>query len=167
MALQIRPISLRAAKEYIAEHHRHNKPPVGHKFSISVYDGERLVGVICAGRPIARHYDDGVTLEVNRSCTDGRKNANSMLYGAVRRAAKAMGYRRLITYTQANESGSSLKASGFKIVKNLPARKSWAQSSVKLASKKDPVGNGGVERVLWEIDFNAALRAIAEQEGDG
>ena len=97
--LTLRPITLKASCEFIKQHHRHNKPPVGHKFSIAVHDAEgKLVGVATAGRPVARHFDDGLTLEVNRTCTDGAKNANSMLYGAVWRAAKAMGYVRCITY---------------------------------------------------------------------
>jgi hypothetical protein len=110
-----------------------------------------LVGVAMCGRPIARHFDDGLTLEVNRTCTDGAENANSMRYGACWRAAKAMGYRRLITYTQANESGASLRAAGFRRVKDLAPRKGWAESSVELKGIRDPEGNGGVARVLWEL----------------
>ena len=151
MSLVVHPITLREACAFIAAHHRHNKPPVGHKFSISARDGERLVGVATAGRPIARHFDDGLTLEVNRTCTDGTRNVNSLLYGAIWRAAKAMGYRRCITYTQADESGASLRAAGWVRVKELPPRAGWAESSHKLRDKRDPVGNGGVARVLWEI----------------
>lgn len=151
MTLALHPISLREACAFIAAHHRHNKPPVGHKFSISARDGEQLVGVATAGRPIARHFDDGLTLEVNRTCTDGTRNVNSLLYGAIWRAAKAMGYRRCITYTQADESGASLRAAGWVRVKELPPRAGWAESSQKLRDKRDPVGNGGVARVLWEI----------------
>ena len=151
MSLVVHPITLREACAFIAAHHRHNKPPVGHKFSISARDGERLVGVATAGRPIARHFDDGLTLEVNRTCTDGTRNVNSLLYGAIWRAAKAMGYRRCITYTQADESGASLRAAGWVRVKELPPRAGWAESSQKLRDKRDPVGNGGVARVLWEI----------------
>ncbi len=151
--LEIRPITLRAAGAFIAGHHRHNKPPRGHKFSIAVYDGETLVGVACAGRPIARHFDNGVTLEVNRTCTDGARNANSMLYGAIWRAAKAMGYRRCITYTQADETGASLRAAGWRQVASRAARKSWAESTgdEKRRAMRDAVGNGGVARTLWEI----------------
>ena len=145
------PITLRAARDFIAQHHRHSKPPVGWKFGLGLQVGESLVGVATAGRPVARHYDDGKTLEVNRTCTDGTRNANSMLYGAVWRAAKAMGYVRCITYTQHDESGASLRAAGWVKVKTLEARKSWAESSVKLADKRDPVGAGGVARTLWEI----------------
>lgn len=151
--IALTPITLRAASDFIAKHHRHNKPPTGWKFGVGVVEelSGCLIGVATAGRPIARHYDDGLTLEVNRTCTDGTKNANSMLYGAVWRAAKAMGYRRAITYIQGDEDGASLKAAGWVKVKDLPARASWAESSVKLRGKRDPVGNGGVYRQLWEI----------------
>ena len=144
------PITFRQACEFISHLHRHNKPPVGHKFSIGLKFNGVLVGVAMAGRPIARHFDDGLTLEVNRTCTDGTRNANSMLYGAVRRAAWGMGYQRIITYTQADESGASLRAAGFEKVKKLPARSGWAASSVKMKATSDPVGKGGIERVLWE-----------------
>lgn len=148
--LEIVPITLRAAKGFIVEHHRHNKAPTGHKFSIGIERNGILVGVACAGRPIARHMDDGRTIEVNRTCTTGEKNANSMLYGAIWKCAKAMGYLRIITYTQYDESGASLRAVGWTKVKVLPARKSWADSSIKLKDSKCPIGTGGVERVLWE-----------------
>ena len=151
MSLTIVPITLRRAADFIAEHHRHNKPPRGHKFSIGVAnaDGE-LVGVAVIGRPVARALDDGLTAEVNRTCTDGTRNANSALYGAAWRIASAMGYRRLVTYTQADETGASLTAAGWVRVRQLPARKSWAESSVALRAMRDPVGSGGVERIRWE-----------------
>ncbi len=149
--MHIIPITLKTAKSFIATHHRHNHPPTGWKFGIGVQADSALVGVATAGRPIARHFDNGLTLEINRTCTDGTKNANSMLYGAVWRAAKAMGYKRCITYTQADECGASLRAAGWVRVKELAPRKSWADSSVKLRSKKHKIGNGNVARVLWEI----------------
>ena len=150
MTLNLAPIGYKAACDFVALHHRHNKPPRGWKFGIAVLDDTQMVGVAMAGRPIARHFDDGLTLEVNRTCTDGAKNANSMLYGAVWRAAKALGYRRCITYTQADESGTSLRAAGWVKVKELAPRGSWAQSSLALKDIRDPTGNGGIARVLWE-----------------
>jgi len=148
---RLHPITLKEAKQFVADHHRHNKPPTGWKFGVGLKVGDDLVGVATAGRPVARHYDDGLTLEVNRTCTDGTPNANSQLYGAIWRAAKAMGYMRCITYTQTDETGASLRAAGWTKVKELPPRKSWAESSVARRDKRDPVGNGGVARVLWEI----------------
>lgn len=151
LELRIAPVTFREACAFVAEHHRHNKPPCGHKFSIGLLSGGSLVGVVMVGRPIARAFDDGLTMEVNRTCTDGTANANSMLYGAAWRAARAMGYRRGVTYTQADESGASLRGAGWRRVKDLAPRASWADSSVKLAHLRDEQGTGGVARVLWEV----------------
>lgn len=112
--LDICPVSLAEANAFVAEHHRHHKPVVGHKFSIGCTDGEKIVGVAIVGRPVARYLDDGWTLEVNRCCTDGTRNACSILYAAAWRAARAMGYHKLITYILDTEPGTSLKAAGWK-----------------------------------------------------
>lgn len=114
--LDICPISLAEANAFVEEHHRHHKPVVGHKFSIGCTDGEKIVGVAIVGRPVARYLDDGWTLEVNRCCTDGTRNACSMLYAAAWRAARAMGYHKLITYILDTESGTSRRAAGWRCV---------------------------------------------------
>ena len=111
--LEIRPCDFKTAQNFVRENHRHNKPPPGHKFSIACYDGDRLVGVCMVGRLVGRYLDDGMTLEVNRCCTDGTRNACTMLYGAATRAAKALGYKRIFTYTRQTEPGTSLKASNW------------------------------------------------------
>jgi hypothetical protein len=108
------PCTLAEANEFVRANHRHNKPVPGCKFCVAVSKGDAICGVCIVGRPVARFNDDGWTLEVNRTCTDGTPNANSILYGAARRAAWALGYKRLITYTLPEEGGASLKASGFK-----------------------------------------------------
>lgn len=112
--LALTPISLKEANAFVAAHHRHHKPVTGHKFSIGCMVNGALVGVAIVGRPVSRHLDDGQTLEVNRLCTDGTKNACSFLYAAAWRAAKAMGYRKIITYTLASEDGASLRAAGWR-----------------------------------------------------
>lgn len=111
--LQIRPIHLKAANEYIKQFHRHNLPTVGGKFAVAVYDDDRLCGVAVCGRPTARNADNGSTLEIYRVCTDGTKNACSKLYGACVRVAKEMGYAKIITYILESENGASVKASNF------------------------------------------------------
>ena len=116
MGLDIFPISFDEAAEFVQEHHRHHRPPVGHKFSISCCEGDKVVGVAMVGRPVARHLDNGLTLEVNRLATDGTKNACSMLYAAAWRAARAMGYKKLVTYILESEPGTSLRAAGWKCV---------------------------------------------------
>lgn len=108
------PLTLREARTFVARHHRHNEPPVGHKFSIGLREGDELVGVVIASRPTGRGSDDGKTIELIRLTTTGERNACSRLYSAACRAAAAMGYRRAITYTLEEEPGTSLRASGFR-----------------------------------------------------
>jgi hypothetical protein len=145
--LRIVPVSFADAAAFVTEWHRHHESPVGHKFSLGINDGAELVGVAMVGRPVAQHYDDGLTLEVNRTCVaDGIPNGNSMLYGAAWRAAKAMGYARLITYTQEGETGASLRAAGWRVIAERPARKTdgW------LSRPRRKPGSHNVQRTLWE-----------------
>lgn len=111
--MTITPIFQDEAFEFIRLHHRHHKKPVGSIFQIAASEGDKVVGVAVVGRPIARRMQDGYTAEVTRLCTDGTKNACSMLYAACWRAAKAMGYRKLITYILNTEPGTTLKAAGW------------------------------------------------------
>ncbi len=144
---RIVPVSLADAKSFIALWHRHHAPPIGHKFSIGAsLDGE-LVGVAIVGRPTARGYDDGTTLEVTRVCVaDDCRNMGSFLCRAAARAGLALGYRRIITYTQADESGSSLRAAGYRLLAERPARAGWDAPT----RRRTPKGNDGVARYLWE-----------------
>lgn len=112
--LSLCPVDLEEANAFVERLHRHHKPAVGHKFSLGAIRGGEIVGVAIVGRPVSRHRDDGMTLEVTRLCTDGSKNACSFLYGACARAAFALGYRRIGTYILASESGVSLTAAGWR-----------------------------------------------------
>ena len=120
--LELVPVTLAEANHFVLEQHRHHNPVVGHKFSIGICDNNKIRGVCIVGRPVSRILDNGMVLEVNRCCTDGVKNGCSMLYGAAWRAAKAMGYKKLITYTLEEEGGASLRASNWK---------SWWRKMVK------------------------------------
>lgn len=111
---EIIPISLKQANDYVTVYHRHHKAVRGCKFCIALIDKDKnIVGVAICGRPVSRHYDNGITLEINRLCTNGYKNACSRLYGACCRIAKEMGYKKIITYILESENGASLKASNF------------------------------------------------------
>jgi len=116
MSLELTPITLSEANAFVKNYHRHHQPVPGCKFCIAVSDGEKVVGVAIVGRPVARRLDNGWTLEVARTCTDGTKNANSMLYGACQRVTFALGYKKLITYTLPEEGGASLKGSNWKCI---------------------------------------------------
>ena len=128
MPLEVVPITFKEANEFVRRYHRHHGPVQGYKFAIGLADTERneIVGVVIVGRPVARHLDDGWTLEVTRLCTDGTKNACSKLYAAAWRAVRALGYRRLVTYTLPEEGGVSLRGAGWKCV-GLAGGGSWSR----------------------------------------
>ena len=128
--LTLTPVTLAAANTFVNAHHRHHKATAGHKFSIGCAKDGELVGVAIVGRPVSRYLDDGWTLEVNRLCTTGEKNACSILYAASARAAKAMGYRKIITYTLDSESGSSLRAAGWSCA-GMAGGKCWTGSRIE------------------------------------
>lgn len=111
--MEIKPITFKQASDFINKNHRHHGATVGCKFCIGLFEGEKMIGCAVCGRPVSRYLDDGLTCEINRLCTDGTMNACSMLYGASARVAKAMGYRKIITYILESENGSSLRASNF------------------------------------------------------
>jgi len=113
--VRLQPSTIKAACQFVRDAHRHHKPPQGGLFAVALADDAGTVlGVAIVGRPVARHLQDGWTAEVTRvAVVDDARNGCSMLYGAARRAAKALGYRRLITYTLESEGGASLRASGW------------------------------------------------------
>lgn len=111
--LNIKPIHLKQANEFVKQYHRHNLPTVGGKFAVACYDDTHLCGVAICGRPTARKLDNGLTLEIYRNCTDGTRNACSKLYVACVRIGAAMGYTKIITYILESENGASVRASNF------------------------------------------------------
>lgn len=148
MSLEIVPLTFRQACAFIADKHRHHKPPRGMKLAIGAQNGD-LRGVAVIGRPSARAEDNGLCAEVTRTCTDGTFNCNSLLYGACRRIAKAMGYKRLITYTEEGESGISLRAAGWIMEAELDPRGNWFDSSRKLRAIRDATVRAQVKRYRW------------------
>jgi len=108
----------------------------------------QLVGVVVVGQPIARGNCDGYTAEITRCCViDKQPNANSKLYAAAIRAARAMGYRRIITYTLPTESGSTLKAVGFQfngLTKNNP--NGWDSPS---RPRRKPIKYPYCQKMRW------------------
>ena len=147
---RLAPVTLRQARDFVREHHRHNAPPQGHKFSIGLLREGRLVGVVIVGRPIARWNDDGTTAEVTRCCVlEGNPNANSALYGAAWRAARAMGYERMLTYTLPEESGSSLRAAGFRQIGLTEAGRNGWDTPGRPRKRPDRYPEG--RKLVWEI----------------
>lgn len=145
--LTIVPLSFREAAAFVELHHRHHRKPNGMRFCLGVAtDDGQLRGVAIVSHPVARHLMDGTTVEVIRTATDGTPNANSCLYGACWRAAKALGWRRLITYTQDGESGVSLRAAGMRVIGERAPNAGWSRPS-RAREDTHPIG---IARTLWE-----------------
>lgn len=121
-------MTLRAAREYVQTNHRHHRAPQGGLFAVGAEVDGQLVGCAIVGKPVARMLNDHLTVEITRCCTDGTRNACSFLYRACVRIAQSMGYRRVLTYTLAEESGASLKGAGFKVTRTTRAE-SWSRPS--------------------------------------
>lgn len=144
MSLTIVPVTFAEANAFVAQHHRHHKQMPGAKFCIAVADASKIVGVALIGRPVARMLDDGWTLEVNRVATDGTKNACSALFSAAWRTARAMGYRKLVTYILDSEPGTSLRAAGWKCIGQAGGG-SWSRESRPRIDKHPTQG-----KIRWE-----------------
>ena len=118
--LEITPVTLREARAWVNRHHRHHRAPQGGLFAIGTAIGDpmgKMVGVAIVGKPVARALDNDFTVEVRRlAVLEGFPNACSMLYAACWRAARAMGYRKAITYVLDTEPGTSVAAAGWKVV---------------------------------------------------
>lgn len=157
MSLKLRPVGITEARRFVGEVHRHNLPPKSGMFAVGAERDGELVGVAIVGRPVARMLDDGMTAEVSRLATDGSPNACSLLYGACSRAAKALGYRRLITYTLQSESGASLRASGWVADAELGVRPSWDCPS-RPRAQVDLFGNErrpSEPKIRWVKEFTS------------
>jgi hypothetical protein len=134
--LSLAPCSRDEANAFVEQHHRHHGRVAGHIFALACVASvdepggrvELVVGVAIVGRPVARGLQDGLTAEVTRVATDGTRNACSFLYGASWRAARSLGYRKLVTYTLAAEGGASLRAAGWRVVGEVRAE-SWSRPS--------------------------------------
>ena len=136
--MRIVPLTIREANAFVVEHHRHNKAVIGCKYAVGCVVGETLVGVAIAGRPVARNLDDGLTIEINRLCTNGYPNACSRLYGAALRIAREMGYVRAVTYTRTDEPGISLRASGWTMNGIVPGG-AWNRVNRQRSAQSSPI----------------------------
>lgn len=152
-------ITLGEAQAFVADHHRHHPPPVGHLFSLGAFRDADLIGVAIVGRPVARMRDDGLTAEVSRLCVKdglppvidrhGVAHANGcagFLLSRCARAAMALGYRRIGTYTLARESGISLRAAGWRMVAAVKGR-SWDTPARRRTDRHPTEG-----KLLWEFE---------------
>jgi hypothetical protein len=153
--LAIIPVTLQEANAFVSIHHRHHKPARGCKFCIAIANAGKIIGVAIVGRPVARGADDSWTLEVNRCCTDGTRNACSMLYGAAWRVSRELGYRRLITYTLPEEGGASLRAAGWTLL-GIRGGGNWNQPCRPRIDTAEAIQG---QKHLWEVASEQAIDA--------
>lgn len=158
--MEIQPVTLKEAFAFVAQHHRHHLPPQGALFAIGCGDDVHVHGVAIVGRPVSRLLQDGYTVEVTRLCTDGARNAGSMLYRACWRASRAMGYRRLVTYTLPEEGGASLRGAGFHLVGEAGGG-SWSR-----ASRPRVDTHPTQTKLRWEIEDARKTDEFPEREGE-
>ncbi len=150
---RVAPCTVKWAIEFAAEHHRHSDPETGGLWAVRLIRVRRTIAVAIVGRPKSRHLQDGFTAEVTRLCIGGvelERNACSLLYARCRRAAAALGYTRLITYTLASESGKSLRGAGFREVAEVRGEQ-WDRPGRRRRARKETP-----DRVRWQLALNTA-----------
>ncbi len=143
--MNVHTIDLKTAQRFVGKHHRHNKRVAGHLWSLALFDGWTIRGVAVCARPVARHLQNGATIEVRRLATDGTPNACSQLYGASAREAWRRGYRRVVTYTRIDEPGTSLRAAGWRETLKRTRVRQWGCKSRPREHDPDACG-----RIRWE-----------------
>ena len=153
------PLDLAEANALVRTLHRHHVPVVGHKFSLGAVKDGQIIGAVIVGRPVSRMRDDGRTLEVTRCATDGTKNACSFLYGAAARAAFALGYTRIGTYTLPQEGGASLRGAGWRLIGERGGG-SWSRDERPRVDKHPTQG-----KLLWERLCSQSGERLAKEEG--
>jgi len=158
--MNLRPINISEANDFVRSYHRHNNPVVGARFCIGVEDGGVLVGVAIVGRPVARMADNGFTAEVTRLCVceAAPHGACSKLYRACWRAWVAMGGKKLISYTLTTEPGSSLRGAGFRCVGQVNAEH-WSRES--RLREWQPIF--GQQKLKWELNAADCIRKDREE----
>jgi len=150
------PITLREANDFIEQFHRHSGRTArdGGKFAIAAEVDGMVVGVAIVGKPLSRILAaDRFCAEVLRTCVspDAPPNTNSFLYAACWRAWRAMGGRRLITYTLMTESGASLRGAGWRTIAECRGHKEGWTSAQRRREWKPIYGQ---QKLRWEVSVD-------------
>lgn len=149
--LTIVPLELQEANRLVSLWHRHHQPTVGHRFSLGVVTDDGVAhGACIVGRPVARLASGRGVLEVTRLVTDGTPNACSALYAAAARVGKAMGCVRIQTYILDDETGVSLKASGW-VCEGQAGGGQWKHTDGKPRRTDQPTG----AKQRWALQLNS------------
>jgi hypothetical protein len=159
MSLRVIPLELSEANAFVSKYHRHHKPTVGHRFSIgSVDENGVLHSAAIIGRPVARNAGSPrEVLEVTRLVSDGTKNACSILYAAAARIGKEAGFCKIQTYILEEESGTTLRASGW-LFEGVAGGGQWKHTDGKPRRTDQPIGKKG----RWSKTLNKPIEVKME-----
>lgn len=146
--LELVPMTLREARAWVDQHHSHHRAPQGGLFAVACAHGGEVVGVAIVGKPVARNLADDWTAEVTRVAVraGAPKGASSKLYAATWRACRALGYRRLVTYTLIEERGTSVRAAGWRVVAEISGG-SWSRRERPRVDRHPLQG-----KLRWEVE---------------
>lgn len=122
------PITVREALRFCERNHRHLPYLQGGLFAAGVKRGGQFVGVAMAGHP-ARVWMGAGRIVISRCAAipglpgiidsvgeDHAAPVCTMLYAALCRASKALGWSEAWSYTLPGEDGRSLRAAGFEFM---------------------------------------------------
>lgn len=155
----VAPFPVKYARAWVKRVHRRLPDLTGAMWCIGAWVQGEMRGLAVVGRPNARMLDVAAgepinTLQVLRvAVVEGTPNACSRLYGACSRSAKGMGASGLFTYIHDDESGISLKASGW-IEDRLTDGGEWTRPS----RQRRLALEAGSKRRFWAPWSLAALR---------
>ena len=113
MSLMVRPCTVKFARRWVADVHRHLPKIQGALWALKALRSGEPVGIAVVGNPARQWQDESVLCLLRMAVLEGQKNACSFLYGACSRTARAMGATDLVTYTLPIEPGTSLRAAGW------------------------------------------------------
>ena len=88
--MEIAPLSVASALEFLVKHERHYKTEAEPIFAIGLSDGNAIRGAVIVGK------NESFDAAIAHIYSDGEYQGYTLLYGAAVRAAKALGYERMI-----------------------------------------------------------------------
>jgi hypothetical protein len=147
--LRVCEVSFAIARHFVGVHHRHCRSPTAWRFGASIFNGRTMLGTVIVGNPVAPAFNGRGTLEVNRLCIRRDLpralawNAASMLYGWSAREAERRGWSHIITYTRADEEGTSVRAAGWQQEATVRGR-GWHSSRRNRSNT-----NAWIDKVRW------------------
>lgn len=167
--IELRPITRDLANDCVRRWHRHHKPVRQRVLSVGAFIEGEIVGAAIVEPAKAEALSKNGVFEVTRlACRGGGATLNghvdgvaSKLLGAAWGAMRAMGCRRMCSYTRLDESGVCYRAAGWVAVA-FSKGEAWDHGNKAdrwLPGLYSPTTEV-VDRVRWEIGPDAATTRV-------